>query len=79
MTQLGGSSGVGVIFSYDPSTSTYAKLKDFDNTNGAYPNASLIQASDGKLYGMTRRGEAAALVLFFHTILLISLYKTERF
>ena len=48
----GGSNGYGVIFSFDPSTSTYTKLKDFDDINGAHPKGSLIQASDGKLYGM---------------------------
>ena len=53
MTTNGGSSGYGVIFSFDPSSSTYTKLKDFDNTNGANPYGSLMQASDGKLYGMT--------------------------
>ncbi|MEO6328911.1 MAG: choice-of-anchor tandem repeat GloVer-containing protein [Ginsengibacter sp.] len=54
--QYGGSSGYGVIFSYDPSSFTYTTLKDFDNTNGAYPNGSLMQASDGKLYGLTQLG-----------------------
>jgi uncharacterized repeat protein (TIGR03803 family) len=53
MTQLGGSSNAGVIFSFDPSSSTYTKLKDFDYTDGATPYGSLVQASDGKLYGMT--------------------------
>ena len=60
MTLNGGSgrggTGLGVIFSFDPSTSTYTKLKDFDNTNGANPYGSLIQANDGKLYGMTSEG-----------------------
>jgi uncharacterized repeat protein (TIGR03803 family) len=57
MTQFGGSSGVGVIFSFDPSSGTYTKLKDFDGTNGASPDGnSLVQASDGKLYGMTYAG-----------------------
>ena len=37
MTASGGSSGFGVIFSFDPSSSTYTKLKDFDGTNGANP------------------------------------------
>ena len=49
MTNLGGSSGVGVIFSFDPSSSTYTKLKDFNNADGASPEGSLIQASDGNL------------------------------
>jgi uncharacterized repeat protein (TIGR03803 family) len=56
MTLQGGSSGYGVIFSFDPSSSTYTKVKDFDNTNGGYPYGSLMQASDGKLYGMTYQG-----------------------
>ncbi len=56
MTYAGGSSGYGVIFHFDPSSSTYTKLKDFANTDGANPYGSLIQASDGKLYGMTANG-----------------------
>ncbi|MDE3182527.1 MAG: T9SS type A sorting domain-containing protein [Bacteroidota bacterium] len=56
MTVYGGSSDAGVIFSYDPSTSTYIKLRDFDYDNGGYPYGSLMQASDGKLYGMTVSG-----------------------
>jgi len=56
MTSVGGSKGYGVIFSYDPSTSAYTQLKDFDFVNGAFPSGNLVQASDGKLYGMTGRG-----------------------
>jgi len=56
MTQYGGSSGLGAIFSYDLSTATYKKLVDFDGVNGAKPFGSLMQASDGKLYGMTSEG-----------------------
>ena len=55
-TSRGGSSGLGVIFSLDPSSSTYTKLFDFDGAKGANPYSSLIQASDGKLYGMTNAG-----------------------
>ena len=64
MTLNGGSSGDGVIFSFDPSSSTYTKLKDFDGTNGANPYGSLIQASDGKLYGMTLGGSSNHGVIF---------------
>lgn len=64
MTPDGGTNNSGVIFSFDPSTSSYAKLYDFDNTNGAYPYNSLIQALDGKLYGMTPEGEADCGVIF---------------
>ena len=56
MTIYGGSKGYGTIFSFDPLTATYTKLMDFDNTNGAYPFGSLMQATDGKLYGMTHSG-----------------------
>src|SRR6478735_3407867 len=47
MTTQGGiygaeSSGYGVIFSYDPATSSYTKLIDFDGTNGQWPFGSLI-------------------------------------
>jgi uncharacterized repeat protein (TIGR03803 family) len=51
---VGGNNNTGVIFSLDPSNNTYTKLIDFSNGNdGRYPQASLVQASDGKLYGMT--------------------------
>ncbi len=56
MTLFGGSSDAGIIFSFDPSTLVYTKVKDFDIINGGYPSASLIQASDGKLYGVTLNG-----------------------
>ncbi|CAN5460127.1 hypothetical protein BH10BAC3_BH10BAC3_17490 [soil metagenome] len=56
MAGSGGSGGYGVIFSFDPSGGTYIKLHDFDGINGAYPLGSLMQSSDGKLYGMTLSG-----------------------
>lgn len=55
-TGEGGSGNFGVLYSFDPSASTYTKLLDFDGTKGTYPYGSLIQASDGKLYGMTQYG-----------------------
>ena len=57
MTSAGGSNYNGVIFSFDPATGTYTKLKDFDGSaDGSYPGGSLMQASNGKLYGMTSQG-----------------------
>ncbi len=54
----GGINKVGIIFSYDPSLSVITKLYDFDNTNGGNPFGNLVQAGDGKFYGMTYTGGA---------------------
>ena len=56
MTSEGGSYGLGTIFSYDAKTSVFTKLKDFEGPNGESPYGSLVQASNGKLYGMTYSG-----------------------
>src|ERR1700693_1636391 len=37
----GGTNGLGVIFSFDPSTSTYKVLYNFDGTRGSLPGAAL--------------------------------------
>ena len=59
MTEWGGSNNKGVLFEYDPSNSSYTKMIDFDGTlKGAYPKGSLMEASNGKLYGMTNTGGA---------------------
>jgi uncharacterized repeat protein (TIGR03803 family) len=52
MTSAGGTSGMGVIFSFDPSSSVLVKLHDFDGVNGAHPYGNLMQATDGKFYGV---------------------------
>src|SRR5947208_996528 len=51
-----GSNGYGVIFSFDPLSSTYTKLFDFNGKNGYNPFGRLIEASNGKLYGTTVSG-----------------------
>lgn len=65
MTNAGGSGGAGVIFSFDINTNTYSDLFNFNGTNGANPQRSLIQASNGKLYGTTYAGGASGLGVAF--------------
>ncbi len=52
----GGLNDAGVIYSIDPVNNSFQKLFDFDITNGWLPVAGLMQASNGKLYGMTFTG-----------------------
>jgi len=56
MTDQGGTSNQGVIFSFDLSTNTYTKLVDFTGSNGANPLGTPLQANNGLLYGMTSKG-----------------------
>lgn len=56
LTRVGGSSNLGVIFEYDYVNNIYTKKLDFVNTNGANPNGSMVNASNGKLYGLTQVG-----------------------
>ncbi|HQQ93600.1 MAG TPA: T9SS type A sorting domain-containing protein [Bacteroidia bacterium] len=58
-TSLGGSANLGTIFQYDMSTSTYSKVVDMSAAGGSLPNGSLIQAPNGKLYGLARTGGAS--------------------
>jgi uncharacterized repeat protein (TIGR03803 family) len=65
MTHYGGSYGGGVIFEWDPQTNTYTKKFDFASSTARNPSGSLIQADNGKFYGMTvNGGEYDAGVLF---------------
>ncbi|MES2514197.1 MAG: choice-of-anchor tandem repeat GloVer-containing protein, partial [Bacteroidota bacterium] len=57
MTALGGVNNKGIIFQYDPITNVIIKKFDFDGTaNGSTPYATLTQATNGMLYGMTYEG-----------------------
>src|ERR1041385_1292235 len=57
MTELGGTYNFGVLFQYDIATSTYTRKLSFDGPiNGKNPYGSLMQASDGNLYGMSNLG-----------------------
>jgi uncharacterized repeat protein (TIGR03803 family) len=53
----GGSNGLGAVFKLTPS-GLFSPLLSFNGTNGAYPQGSLVQAVDSKLYGTTQNGGA---------------------
>ena len=56
---MGGIHNKGAIFQYSVSSNIYTIKASFDGTNkGMEPIGSLIQANDGKMYGMTLEGGA---------------------
>lgn len=66
-TEYGGLYSRGVIFEYDPIADTYVIVFNFGGVanDGWYPRAALIQANNGKLYGLTSdRGVYGDGVLF---------------
>ncbi len=57
ITQGGGANNMGVLYEFNPNTNMYTKKLDFSGVNnGGGPFSSLIQAINGKLYGMTNAG-----------------------
>lgn len=60
MTQNGGTFGKGVIYNTDANGQNYQVIVNFSGTTGSYlganPLGSLMKASNGKLYGLTRKG-----------------------
>jgi uncharacterized repeat protein (TIGR03803 family) len=65
MTIYFGTSGPGTIFSFNPATNVYTDLVHFNLTNGSNPQGSLIEATNGKLYGLTFSGGSAAKGMLF--------------
>jgi uncharacterized repeat protein (TIGR03803 family) len=45
-----------VIFSFDPVNDAFRIKMNFTLANGSNPTGDLIQATNGKLYGMTESG-----------------------
>jgi len=56
VTNAGGAYNNGILFKYDPTTEIFTKKMDFDLPEGKSPLGSLMQASNGKLYGRARYG-----------------------
>ncbi len=56
VTMYYGTTGDGIIFSFNPATNVFTDLFHFAMTNGAFPRGNLLQAPNGKLYGLTYGG-----------------------
>lgn len=71
----------GILFEFDLSANTYTKKIDFDGVgNGSDPIGSLVQAANGKLYGVTSfGGNANGGVLFEYDIVSNTLEKIIDF
>jgi len=67
MTKSGGTINKGVLFEFDPESNIYTKKIDFNDANGSSPFGNLLEASNGKLYGMTYYGGNYSGVLFEYT------------
>ncbi len=65
MTLQGGTLDSGVIFRYNINTNTQTVLVSLKDSLGTLPYGSLIQATDGNLYGMTSAGGAFNLGVIF--------------
>ncbi len=65
LSNAGGANSLGVIYEYNYTTNTYTKKVDLSSTLGSTPFGSMIQASNGKLYGLTRVGGTSALGVLF--------------
>jgi uncharacterized repeat protein (TIGR03803 family) len=65
-TYQGGTSGLGTVFKLTPSgTETVLYTFAGGSSDGAYPEAGLIQGSDGNLYGNTLQGGVSGLGIVF--------------
>jgi uncharacterized repeat protein (TIGR03803 family) len=80
MTLDGGIPTYGNIFRYNPDSGTYTNLLEFTNDTGAYPGGSpdgtLLQTSDGNLYGLTSQGGAYDYGVLFRYSITTNVYDT---
>jgi uncharacterized repeat protein (TIGR03803 family) len=80
----GGSNGAGDIFELVKGQSTITDLANFNNTNGANPEAGLIMDSSGNLFGVASGGGASSQGTVFelqngtHSITVIATFSGEH-
>jgi uncharacterized repeat protein (TIGR03803 family) len=64
----------GVLYQYDYVTNTYTKKHDFIDATGSFPEGQVIQASNGKLYGLAGFGGAFNLGVLYEYDLTTDVY-----
>jgi uncharacterized repeat protein (TIGR03803 family) len=74
----GGVNDYGTLFEYDLATNTITTKVTLNGTNGQNPEGGLIQAPNGKLYGLTRFGGANSKGLLFEYDIATNTY-TKKF
>jgi uncharacterized repeat protein (TIGR03803 family) len=81
LTSSGGVFDNGVLFTYDPASGTFTKKVDINQEDhGSYPDGTLFEASNGKLYGVTNYGGThLGGVVFSYDISTNTLLKTAEF
>jgi len=74
VTTIGGTTGNGTVYAFDPVGGVFSTLHSFDGTRGSRPTSELLLAADGKLYGTTATGgsSTAGTATSFGTIYSIS-------
>lgn len=65
MTKNGGVNDLGVLFSLNQDGSNFKTLYHFSNTSGGNPKGSLVEFTDGRIYGMTSSGGSAGFGTIF--------------
>ena len=82
LTQMGGKNysgaggNAGMVFSYDITNDTLIKVADLGDGVGQYPQGSLFQATNGKMYGTTTHGACSSGGVFCYDPAADTLYRT---
>ncbi len=74
LTSQGGTNNVGVLFEYNYASNIYTKIIDFSSSIGSSPRGGLIQANNGKLYGVTYSGGANGRGVLFEYDITTNIY-----
>ena len=75
LTAKGGDHNKGVLYSFDPSTSTVVKFHDFNGWGGKTPKGRLLHISDGNLFGFTYEGGSNDEGVFFQYNIYTQVFK----